>query len=273
MTAHSKRRNGERRCRGLSAAAENRPSTDVGRPVVKLDAPCRHQPARVADRGRECHRLAVGRWIDRRADAGDGAQVGALVGTDVHRATDDSRVTNPALIGGDAGGYQGIVAGVDGWAAAQQGHGLGRAAVIAQRCQHGVKRLGDGAGQVGADPAGAAVGLADQVVALRGKCSADVGPDVGRRVPRHDRPDECHGGIVVVNPAAKAGGVAADGAVGHRGRAELAVNPAGQWLAELPLMVQLVSVVALNLLMRPPPNRAELPLTVQSVSVVVPNWL
>ena len=33
----------------------------------------------------------------------------------------------------------------DGRAAGQQGHGLGRAAVIAQRGQHGVERTGDGA--------------------------------------------------------------------------------------------------------------------------------
>ena len=66
-------------------------------------------------------------------------------------------------------GIEGVVARVDGRAAGQQGHGLGRPAVVAQRCQQGIERRGDGAGQVGADPAGAAVGLADQVVALGGK--------------------------------------------------------------------------------------------------------
>ena len=46
-----------------------------------------------------------------------------------------------ALVGGDAGGNQGVIARVDGRAAGQQGHRLGRAAVIAQRCQQGVERL------------------------------------------------------------------------------------------------------------------------------------
>ena len=38
------------------------------------------------------------------------------------------------------------------------------------------RAAGAGAGQVGADPAAAAVGLADQVVALGGKGSAGIGP-------------------------------------------------------------------------------------------------
>ena len=41
----------------------------------------------------------------------------------------------PALVGGDAGGDEGVVARAEGRAAGQQGHGLGRAAVVAQRCQ------------------------------------------------------------------------------------------------------------------------------------------
>ena len=72
-----------------------------------------------------------------------------------------------ALVGGDAGGNEGVIARVDGRAAGQQGHRLGRAAVVAQWCQQRVERHGASAGQVGADPAGAGVGLADQVVALR----------------------------------------------------------------------------------------------------------
>ena len=73
-------------------------------------------------------------------------------------------------------GMQGVVARVDGRAAGQQGHRLGRPAVVAQRGQQGVERRRDGAGQVGADPAGAAVGLADQVVRA---CEADGAVDVG----------------------------------------------------------------------------------------------
>ena len=68
-----------------------------------------------------------------------------------------------------------VTARVDGRAAGQQGHGLGRPAVVAQGSQDGAERQGGGAGQVGADPAAAAVGLADQVVALRRDDSENVG--------------------------------------------------------------------------------------------------
>ena len=98
----------------------------------------------------------------------------------------------PALVGGDAGGDEGVVARVDGRAAGQQGHRLGRAAVVAQRGQQGIERRGDGAGQVGADPAAAAVGLADQVVALGDEGTEGVGPAGAGRVLRHDRVAEGH---------------------------------------------------------------------------------
>ena len=121
-----------------------------------------------------------------------------------------------ALVGGDAGGNEGVVARVDGRAAGQQGHGLGRPAVVAQRGQQGVERRGDGAGQVGADPAGAAVGLADQVVAP------------GSRRRRRHR---------------------ARGAPCSRRRSccpawscRCCCTCRRRWLAELPLTVQLVSV-------------------------------
>ena len=78
------------------------------------------------------------------------------------------------------------IARADGRAAGQQGQGLGRAAEIGQGGQIGVERAGDGALQVGADPAGAAVGLADQVVAQGGEGSVGIGPTVGGRVPGDD---------------------------------------------------------------------------------------
>ena len=57
--------------------------------------------------------------------------------------------------------------------------------------------------------------------------------------------------------AAEAGGVAADGAVGQRGRAVQVVQAAAATaevpVAELPLTVQSVSVVVPPLLYRPPP--------------------
>ena len=72
-------------------------------------------------------------------------------------------------------------------------------------------------------------------------------------------------------PPPTAGGVAADGAVSQRGRAARCRQAAAAVLAELPLTVQLVSVaVPLTFITPPPPLPAELPLTVQLVSVTVP---
>ena len=187
----------------------------------------------------------------------------------------------------------------DGRAAGQQGHGLGRPAVIAQRCQQGVERLGDGAGQVGADPAGAAVGLADQVVPLGGKGPERIGPAGGGRVPRHDgvaegdrarlwlyRPPPFWEAELPLTVQLAASVVDAGVVAPGRRRsvkAELplmvqlvrlrsipVVHAAAVREAELPLTVQLVRVVVPPLLYRPPPKSAELPLTTQSVSVVVP---
>ena len=71
-------------------------------------------------------------------------------------------------------------------------------------------------------------------------------------------------------PTSVGAGVAADGAVGKCRRAVTAVTRPPPALAELPLMVQLVSV-AVPLFHKPPPAPAELPLTVTSVSVIVPS--
>ena len=74
------------------------------------------------------------------ASRGDGdGEPARLERTDIHGAVDDA--SEAALVGGDAGGNEGVVARVDGRAAGQEGHGLGRAAVIAQRCQQRVERL------------------------------------------------------------------------------------------------------------------------------------
>ena len=169
-----------------------------------------------------------------------------------------------------------IVPRVDGRAAGQQGHGLGRAAVIGQRRQQGVERLGDGAGQVGADPAGAAVGLADQVVALGGKGSERIGPAGGGRVPRHDgvaegAPSRCALSNAAAVAAAELPLTVQLVSVASGRCVAQAAAVAGP--AELPLTVQLVSVVTrcrtCRGCTRPPPFWvAELPLTVQLVSVV-----
>ena len=71
----------------------------------------------------------------------------------------------------------------------------------------------------------------------------------------------------VVQAAAVAGGVAADGAVGQRGLAVGSVYRPPPLVAELPLTVQSVSVAVPSKLSRPPPLVAELPLTVHLVSV------
>ena len=75
-------------------------------------------------------------------------------------------------------------------------------------------------------------------------------------------------GVVDQAAAGMLGGVAADGAVGQRGRAEVVQAAAAVMPPMLPLTVQLVSV-AVPLLDSPPPSpvSAELPLTVQLVSV------
>ena len=90
--------------------------------------------------------------------------------------------------------------------------------------------------------------------------------------------DDLAGGDVqralVVDAAAGDGGVAADGAVGQRGRAATLDRPPPLSLAELPLTVQLVSVAV-----HEEPSHAaaawlaELPLTVQLVSVAVPPMI
>ena len=143
--------------------------------------------------------------VDGRATTSAGLE-GADVDSAVPRIRPRWSVVMPLI--GDAA--------ADGRAAGQQGHGLGRPAVIAQRGQHGVERLGDGAGQVGADPAGAAVGLADQVVALEVKVPKTSGAIGGGRVP-----------ATIVLP---------------RVTVPPSLNRPPPIAAELPLTVQLVSV-------------------------------
>src|SRR5262249_57477712 len=82
----------------------------------------------------------------------------------------------------------------------------------------GLERRGAGAGPVGADPAGAAVGLADHVVPLGSQGSVRIGPR-GGRVLRHDRVAEGRRPTFVVHAASGPSEVAADGAVGQRGPA------------------------------------------------------
>src|SRR5205807_532187 len=102
----------------------------------------------------------------------------------------------------------------DGVAARQQGEGQGGAAVVGQGGgQAGVLRAGAGAGPVGDLPeVGAAVGLADEVVAQGNERAGNVGAAIGRGVPGHDGIDERHGGshtaervAAVANAAAEAG--------------------------------------------------------------------
>ena len=76
------------------------------------------------------------------------------------------------------------------------------------------------------------------------KGSEDIGPAGGGRVPRHDRVADGHRArSCLYMPPPYCGGVAADGAVGQRGRAvPVVVQAAADLAAELPLTVQLVSV-------------------------------
>ena len=69
------RRGGERRGGAGSTAAEGRSGPEVGGPVIELDAASGHAAAGVADGGREGHRLAVGRRIERGGEGGGGGRV------------------------------------------------------------------------------------------------------------------------------------------------------------------------------------------------------
>ena len=207
------------------------------------------RPAQVELAGRAVG--AVGGRVDHQRDG-----LG-LEGADVHGAVDDAGVA--ALVGGDTAGnerrcYPRRWLGCPGSKAMSGSGRRSRPAAPA-----GGQAAGDGAGQVGADPAGAAVGLADQVVALGDEGSVRIGPAGGGRVPRHDGVadgqsplplDELYsataaarlGGVAAdgavdqrrpwrrdrcrwTRCAAVAGGVAADGAVGQRGRAALLYRP------------------------------------------------
>ena len=62
--------------------------------------------------------------------------------------------------------------------------------------------------------------------------------------------------LVLNRPPPAAGRVAADGAVGQRGRAAIVVQAAARSRPELPLMVQPVIVIVPRLVLnRPPPGR------------------
>ena len=93
--------------------------------------------------------------------------------TYVHGVTHDAGETGAALVELQrlaVGVYsQRIVASVNGRTAGQQGHSLGRPAVVGQGPKEGIERIGTGPGQVGVgpgrNPAAAAIGCAYQVVA------------------------------------------------------------------------------------------------------------
>ena len=96
---------------------------------------------------------------------------------------------------------------------------FGRPAKVAERSEPRVERVGDRAGQVGCDPAGAAVGLADEVKAVGREAAEYVGTDRGD-VRRHDGVgDGDPPGLSNVKAAPDLEcGVATDGAVSERDR-------------------------------------------------------
>ncbi len=80
--------------------------------------------------------------------------------------------------------------GVDRWVAGQQGHRLRRATASPGGASSELSGWGVAARQVGGDPAGAAGGVADQVVALRSEYAKGVGTEAGQvsgRVSGNDR--------------------------------------------------------------------------------------
>src|SRR5262249_24807356 len=121
-----------------------------------------------------------------------------------------------ALVGGDAGGNEGVTASVDGRAAAQEGHRLGRATVVAQRGQQ----------RVGVDDAVGAKGdidiVADQVVIAADGAAfvADVIFGTSGGIDGHDGVVQRHPPCVVEEAASVVGGgVAGQRAVGQRDNA------------------------------------------------------
>ena len=137
----------------------------------------------------------------------------------------------------------------DGGAAGEQGHGLGRPAVVAQRGERG------------------SIGLA----AVPTWSPAAVKPPAPRR-----RRSGCNPGPSVDRPGdvgAGAGGIARDDRVDDRRpgvRAAQDDRRRRRLSAELPLIVQAVSVGRAVSSTRRRRSSAELPLIVQSVSVAVP---
>ena len=137
--------------------------------------------------GRDGDRQRVGeggadRRLLRRA-AGDGSEREslALEGADVGMGESSGSPRWSVVMPADGG------AGADGRAAGEQGHGLGRPAVVAQRGQQRIDGAGGGAHLVagGGEPAGA-VPVADQVVT---RCLVDRPEEVAgrcrsRRCPR-----------------------------------------------------------------------------------------
>src|SRR5262249_30313802 len=141
----------------------------------QLEGTCR----RAVDRHVDLAGVAAGRDGDdvvaRGAVDDQVGGVHALDGADVHRGGEDAG--GAALVGGDAGGGQGVAARVEGGAAGQQGHGLRGAAVVARLIQEGV--AGDRTGQ-------AAAAVLDQVVAAA-DCGGGRDGDVPARAGGHDR--------------------------------------------------------------------------------------
>ena len=119
---------------------------------------------------------------------------GALIleGADVDRAGDDAG--QAALVGRGRGG---VVAGVEGRAAGQEGVGEGRAAVVLQGAEQGVDVQ-----EVGAGEAAAAAGVADQVMAQRAEVAGQVGAGGGRVAGDDGVPGGERAEIAVVDAAA-----------------------------------------------------------------------
>src|SRR5262249_45281779 len=129
-----------------------------------------------------------------------------LEGADVDGAIDNAKIA--ALVGGRG---VGIVAGVDGRAAGQQGHGRGGSAVVLQGAEQRVD-----VEQVAAGEAAAPGATADEVAALVGQRPSEVGAGRGAVAGEDDVVDGQHPGVVVDAAASVAAGVVAQSAVGDR---------------------------------------------------------
>src|SRR3984885_12338297 len=202
------------------------------------------------------HRRSPGSRPLSRVDTADdrGGHVGSLdlEGADIDRSVHDAREAWTALI---VGGGVGRVSGIDGGTTGQEGHGLGRAAIILERA-----KLRIDVEQIAGREAAAAGRIADQVVTERGEAAIQIGARRNGSIVGDDGVVDLQragsGGIVdaaadgssiaavAVTAAAGNGLVAAEGIVAQRDRACRHVQAAARTNATAAAVAAVVTAAA-----------------------------